>query len=250
MMEVSGGARFIVRVQLPDRPGALGAIATRVGAVRGDLVGIEILERADGRVIDELVVELPSLDLAPLLRRELAEVEGVVVDDIISAADAPYDPQLAAFEVAAVLLGSEDREELLWSLCTHIRRTVRSDWVAVIDATGHIVAHAGALPHVEQGTPAPHRVENAVPDSDLHVECLPLPSAEVSLRLGRQGVPFRAAERRRAAVVARLAGTWWTRLAERARLRSMMAHPAGGNRHEPVPAVIPDTVAGIVDERV
>jgi hypothetical protein len=49
---------FVVRVWLPDRPGALGAVASRIGAVGGDLVGIDILERGGGRVIDELVVEL------------------------------------------------------------------------------------------------------------------------------------------------------------------------------------------------
>ncbi|MEY4175069.1 MAG: hypothetical protein RI900_2234, partial [Actinomycetota bacterium] len=39
---------FVVRVWLPDRPGALGQVASRVGAVRGDVVGIEILERGGG----------------------------------------------------------------------------------------------------------------------------------------------------------------------------------------------------------
>ena len=49
-----------MRVWLPDRPGALGAVASRIGAVRGDLVGVDILERGAGRAIDELVVELPT----------------------------------------------------------------------------------------------------------------------------------------------------------------------------------------------
>src|SRR5437667_360495 len=32
---------YVVRVWVPDRPGALGAVASRIGAVRGDLVGLE-----------------------------------------------------------------------------------------------------------------------------------------------------------------------------------------------------------------
>src|SRR5262245_58230979 len=48
-------ATFVLRLWLPDRPGALGAVASRVGAVGGDLVGIDILERGAGRAIDELV---------------------------------------------------------------------------------------------------------------------------------------------------------------------------------------------------
>jgi len=36
---------FVVRLWLPDRPGALGQVASRIGAVHGDVVGIKILER-------------------------------------------------------------------------------------------------------------------------------------------------------------------------------------------------------------
>src|SRR5687767_13200202 len=53
-------ALYVVRLWLPDRPGALGQVASRIGAVRGDVVGIEILERGAGRAIDELVVRLPD----------------------------------------------------------------------------------------------------------------------------------------------------------------------------------------------
>ena len=48
---------YVVRMWLPDRPGALGQVASRIGAVRGEIVGIDILERGAGRAIDELVVE-------------------------------------------------------------------------------------------------------------------------------------------------------------------------------------------------
>ena len=47
----------MVRVWLPDRPGALGAVASRIGAVRGDVIGIDILERGGGRAVDELTVD-------------------------------------------------------------------------------------------------------------------------------------------------------------------------------------------------
>ena len=51
---------FVIRMWLPDRPGALGQVASRIGAVRGDVVGIDILERDGGQAVDELVVELPD----------------------------------------------------------------------------------------------------------------------------------------------------------------------------------------------
>ena len=73
---------FVMRIWMPDRPGALGAVASRVGAVGGDVVGIDILERGAGRAIDELVVELPDEGLVDLLIEEVRQVDGVDVEDI------------------------------------------------------------------------------------------------------------------------------------------------------------------------
>jgi hypothetical protein len=47
-----------MRIWLPDAPGVLGAVAAEIGAVRGNVVGLEVLEREAGVAIDELVVEL------------------------------------------------------------------------------------------------------------------------------------------------------------------------------------------------
>ena len=49
-----------MRIWLPDAPGVLGAVAAEIGAVRGNVVGLEVLEREAGVAIDELVVELPD----------------------------------------------------------------------------------------------------------------------------------------------------------------------------------------------
>ncbi len=73
---------FVVRVWLPDRPGALGAVASRIGAVSGDIVGVEILEREQGRAVDEFLVELDGPELVELLIAEVAEVDGVEVAHI------------------------------------------------------------------------------------------------------------------------------------------------------------------------
>jgi hypothetical protein len=69
----------LVRVQLPDRPGALGLVASRIGAVKGDIVGIEVLTRDDRAAVDELAVVLPHADLVSTLRREVGEVDGVTL---------------------------------------------------------------------------------------------------------------------------------------------------------------------------
>ena len=49
-----------MRIWLPDAPGVLGAVAAEIGAVQGNVIGLEVLEREAGVAIDELVVELPD----------------------------------------------------------------------------------------------------------------------------------------------------------------------------------------------
>src|SRR3546814_11184826 len=67
----------IVRVWLPDRPGALGEVATAIGAVQAEIVGIAILERCAGRAIDELAVHRPPAATVPRLVRSLPHDPGV-----------------------------------------------------------------------------------------------------------------------------------------------------------------------------
>src|SRR5215467_6005683 len=121
-----------MRVWVPDRPGALGAVASRIGAVRGDLTGIDILERGGGRAIDELVVDLPDAGLVPLLVSELGEVDGVDVEDIRPVPTALADPRLDALEAAAVLVEQSDTDGLLLTLATHARHDFEADWAIVI----------------------------------------------------------------------------------------------------------------------
>jgi ACT domain-containing protein len=77
-------AGYVVRIALPDRPGALGLVASRIGAVGGDIVAINILEREDGRAVDEFVVEVDQ-ELIALLQSEIHEVDGVSILEIRAA---------------------------------------------------------------------------------------------------------------------------------------------------------------------
>lgn len=73
---------YRIRVNLPDRPGALGLVASRIGAVGGDIVSIDILGRSDGRAVDEFVVDLDGDHLVALLESEIHEVDGVAVREV------------------------------------------------------------------------------------------------------------------------------------------------------------------------
>jgi ACT domain-containing protein len=83
--------RYVARIRLPDRPGALGQVASRIGAVGGDIVAIDILQRSGGRAVDEFVIELHGAHLVELLRSEIHEVDGAQVEDIRRVEPAPSE---------------------------------------------------------------------------------------------------------------------------------------------------------------
>lgn len=208
-----------MRVWMPDRPGALGQVASRIGAVRGDVVGIDILERGAGRAIDELVVRLPDPSVLDLLVAEIKAVDGVDVEDVRPAADSLRDPRLDALETAAMLVGATTCDELLGSLVTHAQLDFGADWAVVVDleepalraAVGEAPSPAWLVAFVE-GSRWSARVAagEAGPDD---VAWAPLPSARLSLVLGRTRRPLRARERRQAAALARIADTRWVEVA-------------------------------------
>src|SRR5688500_16210993 len=122
----------VVRVWLPDRPGALGQVASRIGAVRGDVVGIEILERGAGRAIDELVVSLPEAGLIDLLVQEVGQVDGVDVEDVRTVDGPLHDAAVEALETAARLAEASTEDELLAQLCTDAQGEFSAEWCAVL----------------------------------------------------------------------------------------------------------------------
>ena len=57
---------FLMRVRLPDRPGSLGAVATAMGTVGGDINAVEIVEKGEDLAsgeefaVDDFIVDLPA----------------------------------------------------------------------------------------------------------------------------------------------------------------------------------------------
>ena len=195
---------YVVRVWLPDRPGALGAVASRIGAVRGDLTGIDILERGAGRAIDELVVSLPGPELVDLLVQELREVDGVDVEDIRPVADGVPDSRLDALETAALLVEQASASALLETLVRHACHDASRGSAPLATWLGAFVS--GSLASMELGG------DGAIIDD---VAWAPFPHADLAMVLGRQGRPFRARERRQLAALTRIADWRWAELVVR-----------------------------------
>jgi len=222
---------YVVRVWLPDRPGALGAVASRIGAVRGDVVGIEILERGGGRAVDDLVVQLPDGGLVDLLIAEMTQVDGVDVEDVRLLADALHDPRLDALESAAQLVAATSGAEILEALCERATATIGAQWAVVVDLHDAITrievgtppAAAWLAAFVEGSRSSARVVAMEVGPDD--VLWAPLPAASLALVMGREGHAFRARERRSAAALARIVDTRFRELTAQA---TRMNHPSLG----------------------
>lgn len=226
---------YVVRVWLPDRPGALGAVASRIGAVRGDLTGIEILERGAGRAIDELQVVLPDAALVDLLVAEVTQVDGVDVEDVREASPDRGEPRVDALESAAVIIEQQTVPDLWLALVDRAGTDFEATWVALVDIDGPgLVASQGPVPSARwlanfmAGAGSSERVAagECGPDG-VAATRLAVGDGGIGLVLGRDGRPFRGRERAQLAALARIADSRYLELVMRA---PRAAHPSSSAR--------------------
>jgi hypothetical protein len=201
----------VVRVWMPDRPGALGQVASRVGAVRGDVLAIEILEHGAGRAIDELMVSLPDEQLISLLAAEVDAVDGVSVESIRVVDEDRTDPSLAALALCAAVAESSS-DERVHVLTSGVARIIEADWVAIMRG-GDLVEHVGEAPELGwltaflAGSGHLDGLDDSAPSDLVWVH---LDASGLTLAAGRTGHPIHERERVRVSLVGRLADTLLT----------------------------------------
>ncbi|MFI9009421.1 ACT domain-containing protein [Actinosynnema sp. NPDC053489] len=203
---------FLIRVQLPDRPGTLGAVASALGEIGADILSVDVVERGSGLAIDDLVVELPSGRLPDVLITAAESIEGVEVDAV-----RPYAGVLDTHrELELVEEVAEEPGRGLAVFTEGVPKIIRAGWAVVVSwdgATVHRLTSSAAAPETKLRTPPWLPLARAtvldgedewVPETwrELGTElaATPLGKPDRVLLVGRPGGPmFRAAE------VARLA---------------------------------------------
>ena len=222
---------YVLRIWLPDRPGALGAVASRIGAVRGDLTGIEILERGAGRAIDELEVVLADAELVALLVAEVTQVDGVDVEDVREVPAGRGQNRLDALDTAALIVAQQTVPDLWLAVVDRAMLDLEATWSALVDLDGPVrPASCGPAPVAAwlaaflTGARSSERVAagECGPD-DVAATLLGPTERGLGLVLGREGRPFRARERAHLAAMARLADHRNTELVMRG---PRQAHPS------------------------
>lgn len=191
---------------MPDRPGALGQVASRIGAVRGDVLAIEILEQGGGRAIDELTVSLPDDSLLPLLTAEVDAVDGVSVESIRIVDPDRTDASLSALALGAAIAECPVSERL--DVMVHgVQRFSETDWVAVLRDGGQIAAvgdvpDLGWLTAFLAGSEHLDGLDDSAP-SDLLWATMTV--SRLMVAAGRTGNPIHERERVRFSLLVRLA---------------------------------------------
>jgi hypothetical protein len=200
---------LLVRVWLPDRPGALGLVASRIGAIGGDIVGIDVLERSDRVAVDEFAVVLTDGNLIDLLIREIGEVDGASVVERRAVERFP-DPRLDALEAVEVVCGADSARALAQQLVERVHAEFSADWAMMLrKAEVYATAGSGApdptvLDAIAAGTAAsPAVAAGETGPDDLAVA--PLTRFDAVLLVGRAGHPIRRRERQQLLALARIA---------------------------------------------
>jgi hypothetical protein len=198
---------LVVRVWLPDRPGALGQVASRIGAVHGDVTAIDILERGGGRAVDELVVALPLSVSLELLAKEIGAVDGVAVEHIRLVGDDRADSATAILHLAAAVAEAAPGHRLA-TFVAGLLTAVDADWaVAVRDYElverrgeppdlGWLLAFLDGSGHLDPALPATN-----TPGDVMWAR---LPRSGLTVATGRADRAVHERERSRIATAARI----------------------------------------------
>lgn len=140
-------ATFLLRVALPDRPGALGAVASRIGALRADVVAVDIVGRDHGQAVDEFVVEMADERHVSLLMNEIAEVDGVSVEEVRVLPAEAVDRRATAYDTAIAIMAERNPTAVLQIVVERAAAELGATWVAAIDPEGGLItASVGPCP--------------------------------------------------------------------------------------------------------
>ncbi len=135
---------YLLRVVLPDRPGMLGAVATAIGRVGGDIVSLDVVERGPGGAVDDLLVVVPPGGLADALLSSAESVPGVVVESIRphhGATDLRGDLELVEALAAAPA-------EALTLLAQRAPGVFRAGWAVLVEAGAGALAASPSAPDI------------------------------------------------------------------------------------------------------
>ncbi|KAA0101314.1 amino acid-binding protein [Mycolicibacterium sp. P1-18] len=200
---------YLLRVELEDRPGSLGSLAVALGSVGADILSLDVVERAAGYAVDDLVVDLPPGAMPDMLITAAEKLHGVYVDSI-----RPHTGLLEAhreLELIDHIAAARGKQTKLQVLVDEAPKVLRVGWCMVMRreddgvqmvAGSHGVPETAAesapwlpLEHAEALDGTAEWVPRVWRDFDTTLAAAPLGDHATAVVLGRPGGPaFRPSE--------------------------------------------------------
>ncbi|AKK10925.1 ACT domain-containing protein [Corynebacterium uterequi] len=191
---------YLLRVQLPDEPGNLGALAEALGMVGANIQSVDIVETSPhGTVTDDIVVDLPKPAMADTLITAVDSVPGAEVDSI-----RPFSGRVDRRGQIEMLAGIAT-SRVLDDAVAAFPHTVTASWAIILDTRGPVsrVAASAAAPEEDGTVPEDIAVSTArilhpeteawIPESwavlDTALAACPLADTDYVLVIGRVGGP-------------------------------------------------------------
>jgi hypothetical protein len=189
-----------MRIWLPDAPGVLGAVAAEIGAVQGNVIGLEVLEREAGVAIDEFVVELPDEPGAvDAVCKGIRNIPGAGVEDVRELAGEAQDREDTVLNAAGAILQAATPTAAMNALSSQLMSLFDLTWLAVADFAVQTFAEVhGDAPGIAwltafaRGSQSGADPSNDTTSSGVFVEAIP----ETGLTIcGGRPAPIRRRER-------------------------------------------------------
>lgn len=213
---------YLLRVRLDDRPGSLGSLAVALGSAGADILSLDVVERASGYAIDDLVVDLPAGAMPDTLITAAEALAGIRVESI-----RPHTGLLEAhreLELVDHVAAAKDRAARLQVLVDEAPRVLRVGWCTVVRSAETGLQRIAGSPSAPETQPdsapwLPLAAAQALDgtadwapqlwrDMDTTLAAAPLGDPHTAVLLGRPGGPdFRPSEVARLGYLAGIVAT-------------------------------------------
>ncbi len=180
-----------IRIRVPDRPGALGRVASAIGTASGDIAAVDVLQSEAGQALDDVVVRVRDAAHLQRVLDALLRVPGIGIDGVHS----PEPPAAghADLQLVAQMLARPARA--LQTLVDGAPAALGVDWAALVEDPGD--GPVGAAVSVSTGAPCDlqavggaYRLRPLVlelPGATHQAALVPLEGCPLGLLVGRRG---------------------------------------------------------------
>ena len=127
---------YLLRVSVPDRPGALGALASAIGEAGGDITAVDVVERGLSAAVDDVLIETPDATSADAILAKLTALPAIVIE-----AWQPFTEGDQLRDGLDIVDGLGSTASRALAAITRIAPAVlRARWVVIIDQVNSGVA--------------------------------------------------------------------------------------------------------------